>query len=129
MTAATSFRRSHRHRHQWSSLVPEFIPHLAMPLRVVSGRWVTVEQDSEDEVAQCVRNICAFERGYRVEDPAFGIQDPTFTTMPIDVADISQALEEYEERAQVTIFQEITPDGRASVRLEVDVPTSEEQEY
>ena len=105
------------------------IPHLAMPLRVVNGRWVTVEQDSEDEVAHCVRNICAFERGYRVEDPSFGIADPTFTTLPIDTSDIAQALEEYEERARVRIFQEITPDGRASVRLEVDVPTSEEQEY
>src|SRR5262245_38101144 len=98
-----------------------------MPLRVtVNGQWVVVEQDTESEVADCVRNICAFERGYRVEDPNFGINDPTFTTMPIDVADIASALNEYEERASVQIFQEITSDGQVSVRLEVTVPTAED---
>ena len=102
------------------------IPHLAMPLRFVNGQWAVVEQDTEDEVAQCVRNILAFERGYRVEDPDFGIRDPTFQTMPIDTDDISQALDEYEERAQVAIFQELSPDGSVSIRLEVSVPTSEE---
>jgi phage baseplate assembly protein W len=102
------------------------IPHLAVPLRVTGGRWVVVEQDTEEEVAQCVRNVCAFERGYRVEDPDFGINDPAFTTMPIDTGDIAQALEDYEERAEVAIFQEITPDGQVAVRLEVSVPTSEE---
>jgi phage baseplate assembly protein W len=102
------------------------IPHLAVPLQFANKNWVVVEQDTEEEVAQCVRNICAFERGYRVEDPDFGIVDPTFTTMPIDAGDIAQALEDYEERAQVDIFQEITPDGRVSIRLEVQVPTSEE---
>lgn len=105
------------------------IPHLAMPLQVVGSQWLYTEQDTDEEVAQCVRNICAFQRGFRVEDPTFGIEDPTFTTMPIDTADIAGALEEYEERASVAIYQEITPDGRVSVRLEVTVPTSEEQEY
>lgn len=102
------------------------IPHLAVPLRVLNGQWAVVEQDTEEEVAQCVRNILAFERGYRVEDPDFGITDPTFQTMPIDTGDIAQALDDYEERAQVDIFQEITADGRVSIRLEVRVPTSEE---
>lgn len=102
------------------------IPHLAMPLRLLGGQWVVVEQDTEDEVAQCVLNICAFERGSRIEDPDFGIADPTFQTMPIDTETITRAVEEYEERADVEIFQEISPDGRASVRLEVAIPTSEE---
>lgn len=102
------------------------IPHLAVPLRVVAGKWAVVEQDTEDEVAQCVRNICSFERGYRVEDPDFGIEDPTFTTMPIDTNDIASALAEYEERADVEILQEISKDGTTTVRIEVNVPTSTE---
>lgn len=102
------------------------IPHLAIPLRVADGAWAVVEQDTEDEVAQCVRNICAFERGYRVEDPDFGISDPSFQTMPIDTDDIGQALEDYEERAEVDIYQEIAADGRVTIQLEVRVPTSEE---
>lgn len=104
------------------------IPHLAMPLRVQGTQWVVVEQDTEEEVAQCVANICAFERGYRIEDPDFGIVDPTFTIMPIDTTDIAAAVEEYEERAEVDIYQDISEDGRASIRLEVRVPTSEEAE-
>jgi phage baseplate assembly protein W len=106
--------------------VPENIPHLAVPFQVINGRWVTVEQDTDDEVAQCVRNICAFERGFRIEDPSFGINDPTFTTMPIDTDDIETALNEYEDRAQVEIFQEFLPDGQVNIRLEVTIPTSED---
>jgi hypothetical protein len=102
------------------------ISHLAMPLQVINGRWVTVEQDTDEEVAHCVRNICAFERGFRIEDPNFGIADPTFNTMPINTADIANALEEYEDRAQVDIYQEFTPGGRVNVRLEVTIPTSED---
>jgi phage baseplate assembly protein W len=102
------------------------IPHLSIPLRITNSRWEVVEQDTEEEVAQCVRNVCAFERGYRIEDPDFGINDPSFQIMPIDTNDIAQALDEYEERAAVEIFQEITPDGQVTVRLEVRVPISEE---
>jgi phage baseplate assembly protein W len=102
------------------------VPHLAVPLQVINGQFITVEQDTDDEVAQCVRNICAFERGYRIEDPDFGINDPTFTIMPIDTEDISRALAAYEDRAQVAIFQEFGPDGSVEVRLEVTIPTSED---
>jgi phage baseplate assembly protein W len=102
------------------------VPHLAIPFQVINGQWVTVEQDTDDEVAQCVRNICAFERGYRNEDPDFGIDDPTFTTMPIDTEDIARALERYEDRARVEIFQTIAPDGSVEVRLEVTIATSED---
>jgi phage baseplate assembly protein W len=102
------------------------IPHLSVPFQVLNGQWVTVEQDTDEEVAQCVRNICAFERGFRIEDPDFGINDPTFTVMPIDTEDISQALATYEDRALVDIFQEFHPDGSVRVRMEVHIPTSED---
>jgi phage baseplate assembly protein W len=102
------------------------IPHLMVPFQVINGQFVTVEQDTDDEVAQCVQNICAFERGYRVEDPDFGIRDPTFTIMPIDTEDISRALSTYEDRPVVDIFQEFLPDGTVHVRLEVRIPTSED---
>jgi len=102
------------------------IPHLSVPFQVISGQFVTVEQDTDDEAAQCVRNILAFERGFRVEDPDFGINDPTFTTMPIDTEDISRTLAVYEDRPVVDIFQEFLPDGTVHVRLEVRIPTSED---
>lgn len=102
------------------------IPHLAMPLQAVNGSWVLVEQDTEAEIAQCVRNICSFERGFRIEDPDFGIEDPTFTVMPIDTNDIVQAVEEYEQRAEVVVTQDVQPDGSVTVRLAVSVPTAEE---
>jgi phage baseplate assembly protein W len=102
------------------------IPHLAIPLQTVGGAWGVVEQDTEAEVAQCVRNIVAFERGFRIEDPDFGIIDPTFTTMPIDTNDIVQAVAEYEQRAEIEVAQEVAPDGSVTVRLAVTVPSSEE---
>lgn len=102
------------------------IPHLSVPFQVIHGQFVTVEQDTDDEVAQCVRNICVYERGFRLEDPDFGIEDPTFTTMPIDTEDIARAVAAYEDRAQVDIYQQFQPDGSVSVRLEVRIPTSED---
>jgi hypothetical protein len=102
------------------------VPHLAMPLQVINGQWVTVEQDTDDEVAQCVGNICAFERGFRIEDPGFGIRDPTFTMMPIDTVDLEDTLIKYEDRAVVEIFQEFGPDGSVYLRLEVTLATSED---
>jgi phage baseplate assembly protein W len=97
-----------------------------MPLQVINGAWVLVEQDTEAEIAQCVRNICAFPRGFRMEDPDFGIDDPTFTVMPIDTDEIAQQVEQYEQRADIAVFQDTQPGGTVTVRLEVSVPTSEE---
>src|SRR4051794_13576023 len=83
------------------------IPKLRVPLRLENGRLALVEQDSQDNVAACVYAILATERGSRLEDPDFGIEDPTFGTMPVDVDEWLEQIAAYEPRAEVQTEQEV----------------------
>lgn len=105
----------------------DYVPHLAIPMRVVGGQYQTRQQDTDAEAADCVRNILVFGRGDRAEDMDFGIDDPTFETQPIDTDDIARAIGEYEPRVDAEITTEDLPDGSTMVSVEVNLPTSDEQ--
>lgn len=78
------------------------IPHFALPLRLDGiGRLATIEQDSADEIAQCVAVILATPEGSRVEVPDFGIPRLEFN-LP-DTADIIAAVQEWEPRADLSL--------------------------
>ena len=79
------------------------IPHLAMPIAIVVGRYVSNQQGTSDEVAACVAVICSFTRGDREDDPDFGVLDPSFDQQPLDVADLQATCETYEPRAVVRV--------------------------
>jgi hypothetical protein len=104
------------------------IPHLAWPIRHVNGKYVTVQQDTDTEVAACVGVIVSFRRGFRIEKLDFGILDPTFDTQPIDTTDLQQACTYFEPRANVDLeqWEEPLDPGHVNVRLRVTVPTSDE---
>jgi phage baseplate assembly protein W len=76
------------------------IPHLALPFRIENGRAATVEQDTDEEVLQCVQVIVSTMQGQRVELPDFGIPDPAFT-VDVDEAAILAELNEWEPRALI----------------------------
>jgi len=103
----------------------ESIPHLAWPLRYSRRGYVVVQQDTVDELATNIGVICSFPLGYRDEAPEFGIQDPEFGTLPLDLTDVEEAIETYENRAEFTIRQQpynaLDP-GAARVRIEVSMP-------
>jgi hypothetical protein len=105
------------------------IPHLAWPIRFTdTGQYVTVQQDTDDEVAQCVGVLVSYLRGFRIERPDFGIFDPTFNVQPIDTSDIGKACAIFEARADVDLEEYDDPNdrGKTTVRLRVTVPTSDE---
>ena len=104
----------------------DYIPHLALPLRVEGGRYVTTEQDTDDEAADCVKVITSFGRFTRIEKPDFGINDPTFETQPIDIDDIAQAITIWEPRVDATIETEDKEDGTTTVNISVSIPGSED---
>lgn len=79
------------------------IPHFAYPFRYVNGSAVVNEQDSLDDIADCVYAICVTHPGDRIELPDFGITDPTFEQVPIDTGTLQTQIEEWEPRAQVLI--------------------------
>jgi phage baseplate assembly protein W len=102
------------------------IPHMALPIRLNNGQYATRQQDTDAEAADCVKVILSFGRGERIEEPDFGIEDPTFQTQPISTTDIEWAIQEYEPRVQATVRTVDTPDGSTSVSVKVTLPTSDE---
>ena len=55
------------------------IPHLRIPFRITSsGAADVVEQDSIDDVAQCVEVLLRTRPGDRPEVPEYGIDEPLF---------------------------------------------------
>lgn len=85
------------------------VPHLAFPLRLSGGRLATVEQDSMDEIEQCVEIVLRTERGTRLGQIEFGIEDPTFGDT-LDLSDMVNAVGTWEPRAITAISDEIDPE-------------------
>jgi phage baseplate assembly protein W len=81
------------------------VPHFSLPFRFATPQAAVTEQDSLDEIADCVTAILLCPVGYRVEEPRFGIDDPTFQQQPLDTDAIREAVETWEERAAVTFSQ------------------------
>jgi hypothetical protein len=78
-------------------------PHLSFPLRLVGGRFATVEQDSPQHIAECVEAAARTERGWRIEAPDFGVPDYVLAAGGVDVGELRSALLESEPRAAFAI--------------------------
>jgi phage baseplate assembly protein W len=107
------------------------VPHLAVPLRVVGPSFVTVQQDSVDELVSTVAAVCAFPLGSRVERPEFGIPMPELADSPLDSEGIEAAIATWEPRAEVSVSERpyLPTDPLAGrLRVEVSMPRSSEEE-
>lgn len=95
-------------------------PHLQWPLRLEpDGSLAAVEQDTLEDVEQCVHVLLRTERGSRPLAPAVGVEDPTFDNV-IDPGRLSALLEEQEDRARVTVTVD-GPDETGEVTVRVSV--------
>jgi|GEM_PF-2581324 len=95
--------------------------HLASPMSFNSrGVAATVEQGSAEEISQCVLNIVLCEPGFRADLTTFGVPQPLFQTLPLDLAPFQLAIERWEPRAELTIaeLEELAPANR---KIVVDV--------
>jgi len=101
------------------------LPHLAWPITVTGNTYTTVQQDTNDEVAANIAVLCCFPRGWRAEQPDFGITDPTFQQMPVDPSEIERQSAIYEPRAGLTITVRDDPDP-GSQRVNIAVQIAEE---
>jgi phage baseplate assembly protein W len=75
------------------------IPHFALPFRFATPQAAVSEQDSLDEIADCVFAVLACPVGFRVELPPFGLPDQTFSMPGPDLVDVRAAIETWEPRA------------------------------
>jgi phage baseplate assembly protein W len=85
----------------WRSALPA--PHLAAPFRVENGRVATVEQDSPEEIRQCILACLRTKIGSRLEAPDYGVPDQTFKRQSRNpsAAVYLRAVEEAEPRARL----------------------------
>lgn len=85
------------------------VPHMAFPFRFdPNGHAVVLEQDTEEEVANCVELILACDVGSLVDQPDFGITDPTFSTSP-NLQLVQHQIESWEPRATVDLTNNLDP--------------------
>ncbi|MEH3055488.1 MAG: hypothetical protein PGN13_16040 [Patulibacter minatonensis] len=98
---------------------------LAWPLRLADdGRLATVEQDSPEDVQQCVAAILRHRIGDRFDAPGLGVPDPTFAEH-VDIAGMVPVVSRHEPRAPVTAGSTESAIERALVEIGVTVHTTE----
>lgn len=79
------------------------VPHLRIPLQLASGSLATVDQDTVDDIAQCVTAILQTPLGLSDELPDLGLTEQTFYEGGADVQEIQQQLTDHEPRAQTLV--------------------------
>lgn len=102
------------------------VPHFSLPFRFVAPDAATSEQDSLDEITDCVLAALLCPQGYRVELPPYGLPDPTFAQR-VDVDEIRSTIEAWEPRAAAVLAER--PDAFdeliAHVQVNVTIRTEE----
>ena len=66
------------------------------------------EQDSLDDIYDCVQAIIRCPEGWRPELPGFGINDQTFSQAGIDLAEIQDQVATWEPRSDVLYEQTLS---------------------
>ncbi len=95
------------------------VPHLKWPLELAGGMLLAVEQDTIDDVEQCVHVLLSTPLGSRPLAPEVGAPDPTF--VGADAAEMSSRLTDPdfgEPRADVAVTVDgAGPDQTVSVQV------------
>lgn len=81
------------------------VPHFDLPFRLVGTSFGVEEQDSAEDVANCVECIIRTPYGFRDDNPSFGLDDPVFDYLPLNVEHIRAQIEEQEPRAKLIVNQ------------------------
>jgi phage baseplate assembly protein W len=95
------------------------VPRLAWPMTLSGTRLATIEQDSDDDINQCVRLVLLHRVGDRDDQPDMGVPDDTFAEQPLDTAAIVAAVERHEPR--VAALAGSTIDSINSAIAEIDL--------
>lgn len=82
------------------------VPHFSLPFRFTNGQAAVNEQDTIDDIADCVEAVLRTPVGSRPEHPLFGIPDQVFQQRPLDVDDIARRVEAWEPRAKVLLEED-----------------------
>lgn len=99
------------------------IPHFTYPFSMgASGHANVLEQDTGDEILNCVDLIASVVQGALIDEPTFGITDPTFMIVaPTQL--ISSQIQDWEPRAQITVLDNSDGSDLTMENLIVQVQT------
>jgi phage baseplate assembly protein W len=78
-------------------------PHFDLPFKLTHTGANSVEQDSIDDVANCVEAIVSCPIGWRDEVPTFGVEDPVMMKQPIGANELANEIASQEPRALVIV--------------------------
>jgi hypothetical protein len=102
-------------------------PHFDLPFRMSGSKFAEVEQDTEDDVYNCVYASLVTPEGYRPEAPDFGMPDLAFGVQPLDANMIKSKIIADEPRAQVTLDQQAGAYDQLIANVTIDVETGGQQ--
>lgn len=81
-------------------------PHFDLPFVLYSGGAPVVEQDTFEEVANCVEAICRTPYGFRDDAPDFGFPDLELRTQPLISQEVQDVVNQQETRADIVISEQ-----------------------
>jgi hypothetical protein len=99
------------------------IPHFSLPFRFAGPQAAVNEQDSIEEIADCVVAILLCPLGYRIELPDFGLPDPVFSSPSVDAGQMQQVIETWEPRAATTMSQWFGDEAMSAPELVAHIET------
>jgi len=79
------------------------VPHFSLPFQLSKNGAPVVEQDSIDDIVNCVIAISATHIGWRTEAPTFGLPDLGMRRLPLGAEDINNWIANQEPRALLTV--------------------------
>lgn len=79
---------------------------LKWPMELVGGSFATVEQDSDEDIVQCLKAILRHRPGDRADIPEMGVPDMTFEEQPLALSGVQEVLRRHEPRVDVLLTQD-----------------------
>lgn len=96
------------------------VPKLRVPFDIIGSRAAVVEQDSQEEVAQCVEAYVRTPFGSRIDEPEYGLTDLVFREGDVDTARLERELNEWEPRAAFTLSEEYIEEHVRTIHLNLN---------
>lgn len=83
------------------------VPHFSYPFQLDGNSFAVIEQDTAQEVQQCVVILLLTPQGSRLVLPDYGTPETLYTQVPANVAGILAQLTFWEPRAAVSLDQTV----------------------
>ncbi len=80
-------------------------PHFDIPFRLQVAGAAVVEQDTYEEIANCVEVIIRTPYGFRDDTPDFGFPSLELRTQPLLTSEVREVVDQQEPRAAVLMYE------------------------